>query len=717
ANERESISEQIISIVNPELPVIETTPEPTKLQTHTLTTAGNIYAKPAAIPLKNKLAILYDKLNPLKNVKPETAHNIKFTLSLLTIIIAFTLIFVGLPIVQTSYHVYKAKGQLANLPNTVATFDTKLAEQQANDAYENLDKAQLILSRIKWFANVTGQTERYTIAQKGLGTGKYLARSMYFASKAAEPYTDLWKIVKPTSEEKLDPEKLANSKLYLREANNQLQLAIADYKGLNKAYIPDMYKDKVLEFENKLGRAEKALGLAEELTKELPDLLGVEGKRKYLVLFQNNNEIRPTGGFVGSYATLELEAGKIIKLEIDDVYNPDGQIDIRKIAVNPPAPIKDLLDEQVLHIRNANWNPSFPKSAQTIEDLFFRIDAREFDGVIAIDLYMLQNLLRVTGPVFITAYNEEITADNVYERTQFHSEFNYEEGSNQKRAFLTLLGSKLLETLFGLDKANVPNLLSTVESALNEKHLMIHLNNNSFNATLAKNNWNGALVTKPGDYLYVVNSNLGGTKANYWVQENMDYKVSSKTRDGLLRAELVLTYTHTGTENKWPNGPYTNYVRVLTKQGAKLTGAQIVTKNRSEELLKKFEEEAAKTTKVNKTDDENDKYIITDEGILIQDVFADIIIAREDTLNSFEQAFTVNPQEIVEFKLEYDLPEQLSVTASNKDYALYWQKQPGTQGDTINFSFEPPFGTSLESVKNMSVVGDTANYTGVLNTD
>jgi hypothetical protein len=91
-----------------------------------------------------------------------------------------------------------------------------------------------------------------------------------------------------------------------------------------------------------------------------------------------------------------------------------------------------MLKETKLHLRNANWDPDYPHSANTIEDLYYKVTGERLDGVIAIDLYFIRNLLEATGPIYLSAYNEEVNAQNVYERAEMHSEFNYKEGSDQK---------------------------------------------------------------------------------------------------------------------------------------------------------------------------------------------------------------------------------------------------------------------------------------------
>jgi hypothetical protein len=471
----------------------------------------------------------------------------------------------------------------------------------------------------------------------------------------------------------------------LDTAKNNLLLAQAELKNINTNLIPSNLKDNYAQYTSILGVSSEAMELITQAADAVSDLAGLKTPKKYLILFQNSNEIRPTGGFIGSYALLELDKGKISSLTIDDIYNPDGQIDVRGIKQEPSPQIKEFLKEDRTYIRNANWNPSFPDSAQTISDLFQKVTGIRVDGVIGVDLYFAKNLLDVTGPVFLTAYNEEISSANLYERAQLHSEFNYKEGSEQKKSFLTILGSKLMEKIFALPKESIPNLVTSLSKSLGERHVMIYLPSNPFAVALTKYKADGALVATAGDYLYVVNANLGGTKANYFVDNAINYEVLSVTRDGVLRARTTLTYKHNGEDMAWPGGPYTNYVRVVTQQGSKLTGARVI---------------------LNDTE--------------FKDIFKEVVIGKEGSYESFGTSFKLNPKETLKLVFEYDLPKSTNLLkGDNLNYSLYVQKQPGTKQDKLNVAFDLPFGFELVNVNPVEAKQDNGKvfFDTALNTD
>jgi UDP-glucuronate decarboxylase len=587
----------------------------------------------------------------------------KYVLVLIpAIALALGLYFLGIPLLQTYASASKGASELGEVPMLLSQFDSETSQMKAESAFQNFYRAQVSFNRAGWFYSLIGQQDQHNSLIKVLSSATYSSKSAYYFSKASTPLSSLWETIRPTSSGVFNEDEFEKAKADFTIARNNLQLAEAEFKHVDIEKVSPRFRPAVEEYKERLVSTSSGMDLFSSALLGVSDLIGVNTPKKYLILFQNSNEIRPTGGFIGSYAILEMEEGKIAGLTIDDIYNPDGQIDQRGIEAAPPEPIAQFLEEDVLYIRNANWDPDFPQSSRVIEDLYHQITGVRVDGVIAIDLNFAQKMLEVTGPIFLTAYSEEISSTNLYERSQFHSEFNYEDGSDQKRSFLTVLGGKLLEKIFAVPQEDMPMFLQQVYSSLNERHLLVYLPNNPLGAVLKENKWDGSLVVRDeGDYLQVVNANLGGTKANYFVENDMVYQVSSQTRDGLLRGVLTLTYKHTGENSAWPGGPYTNYVRVLTQDGSVLTGA-----------LLKFEEEEE------------------------QDIFEEIVIAKVGPYNSYETYFTLEPQESVQLIFSYDLPESISITKDSTEYVLYWQKQPGTYKDTYSFDFEPPFGMETE---------------------
>ena len=157
------------------------------------------------------------------------------------------------------------------------------------------------------------------------------------------------------------------------------------------------------------------------------------GEKRYLILLQNQMELRPTGGFLGSYAIVQLKNGKLIELSVQDIYEPDGRVTEH---IEPPGPIQEAFQLGTLRLRDANWDPDFPKTAETLMWYFKKAGEGEFDGVIATNLLVFQEVLRQIGPVGLVDYDEDISVENLCEKAQFYSQESFFPGSKQKPEFL-----------------------------------------------------------------------------------------------------------------------------------------------------------------------------------------------------------------------------------------------------------------------------------------
>lgn len=606
-------------------------------------------------------------------------------LSALAIFLAATIIFIITPVLSFNSGIRDAYSSLQAMQESLYKFDIEAAKSNSAKADLHISKARSAFMKSKWIYTLFIKQEGYTSLNNALTSLGYFAKSTHDLTLALDPYKNIWEVVHPDSQEVLNVAGLTQSQAYIVSANNQMQLAKANFSYVLRSSLPKKVQPLLDKYDGYLGVLSNDLQILSTTTADFQTLLGITEPKTYLIWFQNSNELRPTGGFVGSYGVLTLDKGKIASLVIDDIYNPDGQIDLRNIRTPLPGPLANALAEDRMYLRNANWSPDFPISARDFSDLYTRITDVKVDGVIAMDLYFVKNLLDSLGSVYLASYNEEISAANIYERTQFYSDFNYQEGVSDKKTFLTVLGSKLLEKFFAVDKEQLPTLLTSLYKSLDEKHLLVYFNNNTTNLFLKNKGWDGSLVSTNGDYLYVVNSNIGGTKSNYYVSNNYKYKVSSQTRDGLLRGTLELNYVHNGKDMSWPGGPYKNYLRVLTQQGAKLTGATI-------------------------------SYNDAEKTDILDQVVSSVIAPY----NSFELPFTLNPQEMVKVVLEYDLPSETNLTKSFKEYSLVWQKQPGTQEDQVTVEFQPPFGMEVQNIEtNLKSMPDTndVSFSDILETD
>lgn len=406
-----------------------------------------------------------------------------------------------------------------------------------------------------------------------------------------------------------------------------------------------------------------------------PDFLGVGDRRKYLVLFQNNMELRATGGFIGSFALLSFENGELYDFPIYDVYAADGQL---KGHVEPPAPLKTHLGEANWYLRDSNWDPDFVTSARRAEWFLNKTLGTSVDGTIAINVNTLAELLKATGPLTLSDYDEQVSEANIFERAEYHSEVNFFPGSTQKKEFLSSVADALQEQLSNLTKDSVLPVTRALLTSLDQKDTLIALSGTSTNQVLSSLGWNGELRPPSCpqlvggqkdqscylDHLFLVDSNVGVNKANYFLRRSHSL-VIKVDKDRRLSHTLTVTYHNTSESSSWPAGAYKNYSRLYLPPSTVLGSVSINDQPLSE------------------TD-----YTLTAE--------------HGRTVLGFLVEVPIRSQAVVQ--VNYQSAGRLS--EQNPLYTLYWQKQPGTAADPLNITLQYPLYLKPKIVSPEARVGE-----------
>lgn len=615
--------------------------------------------------LEIKPKISYERYKSTKrgnNWLPKTKKD--FLYSFLTLTLTFVLIFIILPLGTLYYNLITIKNSFQNIQQSISSGNLEEGRSQATDLTEKIEGTYNNLQKFKFIITTIQSDKSFDDYSNTLLSIKYLSQGLSEFTEGVKPFLRFSKSLKDGKE--IDPIEFNSS---VTPLNNSLQNFIKAQSLLENVEI------KNSEFENYKNKLPKLVKVNEILlasSRDAKELLGFNEPKKILILFQNQAEIRPTGGFIGSYGVVELSKGKILSIKIDDIYNPDGQIDVKRISIAPPEVIRYFLKENKQYIRNANFNSDFPSSAKVINDLFTRTTGENFQTVIAIDSSFISKFLEKFGGIYLNTYQEEINAGNFTERAQFHSEVNYQEGVSEKKSFLTTLGSKVLEKFFSLKESEISIFADSIYELLENKDIQIYTEMPFLSRSLGNLEWDGALIPTKGDYLKIVNSNFGGNKVNYVTENNYKYSVTSMTRDGILRGTVALEYKNNAKNNAWPYGNYVNYVKVLTPVGAKLTNAKIVNPDGKE-----------------------------------VSILNNVIMGSESIYQSFETSITIEPTTTKTLIIEYDLPESLGIVKNkNTKYSLLWQKQSGEE-DNSTFEFTPLTGFKGENPISNRQVGQS----------
>jgi hypothetical protein len=290
------------------------------------------------------------------------------------------------------------------------------------------------------------------------------------------------------------------------------------------------------------------------LAPHLPALLGADGPRRYLIMAQNEDELRATGGFITGAGLVTVENGRIADLHFRD------SSDVDNIAAKPydfpPQPLYDFMGLEIFVFRDANYWPDFPTSARKAMDLYaYGLDLEPLDGAIAIDQEFLRLLVEAIGPVPIPNSEQVINANNLLQ--MLREARDIQEGQEvgewvlNRKAFLGGFAAAIrakVETEFG--SLDLPKLARNMATAADRRHLSIYLRDPDAAAALAATGWDGRLpAAPPGDFLMAVDTNVGYNKVNLLVERALAYEVNLGSQP---TATLNVLYSHTGEPQDEP---------------------------------------------------------------------------------------------------------------------------------------------------------------------
>jgi len=282
-----------------------------------------------------------------------------------------------------------------------------------------------------------------------------------------------------------------------------------------------------------------------------PSLLGMSGPRTYLVLAQNSDELRPTGGFISGVGHVRLDNGRVTEIKLGDSYAVDN---FEQPHPEPPSALRELMGADLWLLRDSNWSPDFPASALVARELYAQDRGIDTDGVVALDMEAVRLLVEALGPLQMPGTRQQITGENTIavlkqaweSPSTTQSTVQQADTSNwwvKRKDFMGILAAAAMAKLQGGD-LNPGALAKALYGMLDGRHLQIAVDDPAVALLLTERRWDGAMQPpNGGDFLAVVDTNVGYNKANAAVQAPIDYRVAP---DGAgLIATLTLTYTHT----------------------------------------------------------------------------------------------------------------------------------------------------------------------------
>lgn len=331
---------------------------------------------------------------------------------------------------------------------------------------------------------------------------------------------------------------------------------------------PELEKIRLQAWQ-KLPRLVNTADTTSSLLESLPSLLGSDRNRRYLILFQNNNELRPGGGFLGSFASTILKKGQVDGFAVEtNIYKRDETF-FKTARVASPYPLTKLSADWFM--RDSNWDVDFSESARRTAWFYKQEGGVDVDGVLAIDSTLMVDLLKITGPIEIPSQHITMTADNFVQNAVYKSEREYltnpaVNAANEPKAFIADMFPLLLKKISQNIRQDPAPLMHTLGDAIKQKHLLFAPFFDSGRNVASKTHLDNSLP-QGDDFLLISNANLGGLKSSLQIQQNVDITIQPTNHNTLLHT-VHITRTHHGTYD-WPDGDNHNYIRLAIPKDAR----------------------------------------------------------------------------------------------------------------------------------------------------
>ncbi len=398
------------------------------------------------------------------------------------------------------------------------------------------------------------------------------------------------------------------------------------------------------------------LDFLRSLVRLLPTFAGLEDEATSLLLFLNNNELRPGGGFMGTYGVLKTSGGDITELETTDVYALDDAAS-DTVTRTAPSPLQRYNETTKWFFRDSNWSPDFAVSSMTASAMFLEEGGVPVENVIGFTPTFAADLLAITGP--ITVGGQTFTPENVADALEYQVEYGYAESGKpvaQRKEILADLVNEMKARLYALPSASWQKVFDVTQKALDEKQLLLFSSVGEVENVITRLGWGGSVDSTTVDALMIVDANLASLKSDPAVKREVTYTLEKDSSDQWI-GRVSIHYIHTG-DFDWKTTRYRTYTRVYLPVGTEL---------------------------------------IDVEGSWLNDKTQNptgakgpVDVEQELGLTSFGTFTSVEPGEENTLTFTVALSPQVIETIHNGDYALSVLKQAGAQNNalTLDLNFD-----------------------------
>jgi hypothetical protein len=578
---------------------------------------------------------------------------------LLTCLIIF---FVVLPVLEIKSKALELRAEAGGIGVIIQSQNLEEGEQKLKIIKQKIDVFEKSYKKLNWSKFLPWVGGFYKDGERLIKTGNYLLEAGEVAIGELKPYADLIGLEK--KEEKEQKELTAEERLMLAldtldklgpgidKIEEKLKKAQGEVDQINLSKYPQnlfgiKIKENLQTLVKTIDEGTQMVAEVKPLVKYLKPLLGYPDEKKYLLLFQNDAELRPTGGFLTAYAILSVYRGNFKPLGSFDIYSLDAKFGNR---LPPPEPIKKYhKNVYYWHLRDMNLSPDFKEFIQTFWPNYKKAGGQDVDGIIAVDTKVLVDLLKVLGPIGVADWGKysaetdpRCNCPQVF--YELESQITKPVGTlrTERKAVLGPLMHSILLNVMQSPRKKWPEFFNIAFKNIQEKHILFYFFNEELQKTVEFLNAGGRIKYYDEDYLHINDCNFAGAKSNIFIRVNVNQEIKIES-NGEITKTITIDYKNPAPPSNCNleagelclNGLYRNWVRVYVPKGSELLELK------GSEIEAKTYEELGKT--------------------VFEAFYGDKAPLR--------------PQGKAQLVFKYKLPFRAS-----KEYRLLIQKQPGTYG-------------------------------------
>lgn len=464
----------------------------------------------------------------------------------------------------------------------------------------------------------------------------------------------------------------------LKQASSKIEIAQIELNNMPKFLTLSQITDAKNQVNQYLPQINDILSQVAQASKLVPQAFGYPNEQTYLFLLENNSELRPGGGFIGTYGIIKIKDGELTKLKTDNVYNLDYP---SNISVEPPWQFRKYVDPNLKswYLRDSDWSPDFPTNAQKAIWFYEQEggDEKNIDGVIAITPTFIEYLLEVVGP--IKAKDDTFNAKNITEKIQQYTTGQYEGKivileQTTRKGIIGDLSRSLLGKIFLLKKNKWPDLLNAVKKGFESKQALVYFNNKEAEKLLEKNDWAGAVKqdTKNSDYLMAIDSNMASLKTDPYMDRTINYTIDQNGK-----AIVTITYKNNAIPALLQTR-YRSWTRIYVPKGSEFISVE-----------------------------NNEK------GLDLYNGEQDYEITEDLNKSVFGTFINIETQEEKTITFNFILPKYVQDQIKKNQYKIIVQKQAGVVDQDLIINYNSP--TQIKSISPTDL-GKIKNNKAIFNT-